>query len=298
MVMKSRGVSNNEQMRAETSFRDMNTEARAPDFIEVHTQSRQMRQRIQNRYFSGQPREFLVDKIDESQSDTVSVKEVNLWDVLHLRCHLRDKVNQWVEKSKIGMSIFEGNSRTAALRYVARLGPAAANPNDGSVLTERIIWEGGPNIPACIIAAIVPSAIEEGYAHFGEDADKLELLVTDLLNEEFEEIVLDRINTAGADLTDLAELTELIDSLNLPAIPTDQEIFRDLLLGYASANNIHIRGGDWNLKAYGGYYFSWDTDFYTMIDGQRISGLLNEIPNQSLPHGRGSLHQPVEYNAP
>ena len=232
---------------------------------------------------------------------------VSLTRVLKLRCALRDRINRWAEQCRSKMILLEGNSHIAGMYYIRELGEEAGAPNAARHIDQAIAWGGGPSIRSAMVAQMMPHVVCESLKIDLSLNDAAEVMLTDVLHEVFEELfhdietvrsgLIQKVHDAGGNLMALGAIVERVDALSIPEIPTEAEIVRDLFLGYAYAQRMHIQGTRTNLERAGSFYRSQEVCETERIHAQGICSLLNRLPDVDLPGGRGDLLQSVEFHA-
>lgn len=232
---------------------------------------------------------------------------VSLTRVLKLRCTLRDRINRWAERSRSAMIQLEGNSHIAGMYYIRELQEQAGAPNAARHVDQPIVWGGGPTVRTTMVAQMMPHVVAESAKMGIALVEAAEVMLTDVLHESFEELfhdietvrsgLIQKIHDAGGNLMALSSVVERVDGLSIPEVPTEAEIMRDLFLGYAYAQRMHIQGDRNNLERRGSFYRSQEVCDASVIHAQGICSVLNRLPDVDLPAGRGELLKTVEFHA-
>ena len=245
--------------------------------------------------------------VGESTGEFPISRPVSLTRVLKLRCTLRDRINRWAERCRSKMVLFEGNSHIAGMYYIRELGSEAGAPNAARHIDQSIEWGGGPTVRSAMVAQMMPHVVCESLKIDLDLSDAAEVMLTDVLHEVFEELfhdietvrsgLIQKVHDAGGNLMALGAIVERVDALTIPEIPTEAEIVRDLFLGYAYSQRMHIQGTRLNLERAGRFYRSQEVCEAAEIHAQGICSVLNRLPDVDLPGGRGDLLQQVEFHA-
>ena len=245
--------------------------------------------------------------VEETTGEFPVPNPLSLTRVLKLRCTLRDRINRWAEQCRSKMVLFEGNSHIAGMYYIRELGVEAGAPNAARHVDQAMEWGGGPMVRTAMVAQMMPHVVQESLKIDLDLTDAAEVMLTDVLHEVFEELIHDietvrsgliqKVHDAGGNLMALGAIVERVDALSIPEIPTEAEIVRDLFLGYAYAQRMHIEGKRTNLERAGGFYRSQEVCEASGMHAQGICSVLNRLPDVDLPGGRGGLLQQVEFHA-
>ncbi len=245
--------------------------------------------------------------VQETTGEFPIPRPVSLTRVLKLRCTLRDRINRWAERCRSKMVQFEGNSHIAGMYYIRELGEASGAANAARHIDQAIEWGGGPRVRSAMVAQMMPHVVCESLKIDLDLTDAAEVMLTDVLHEVFEELfhdietvrsgLIQKVHDAGGNLMALGAIVERVDALTIPEIPTEAEIARDLFLGYAYAQRMHIQGTRSNLERAGCFYRSQEVCDTSGIHAQGICSVLNRLPDVDLPGGRGDLLKNVEFHA-
>ena len=175
------------------------------------------------------------------------------------------------------------------------------------ISTRLLSGGGGPLVRSAMVAQMMPHVVCESLKIELDLIDAAEVMLTDVLHEVFEELfhdietvrsgLIQKVHDAGGNLMALGAIVERVDALTIPEIPTEAEIVRDLFLGYAYSQRMHIQGTRLNLERAGRFYRSQEVCEAAEIHAQGICSVLNRLPDVDLPGGRGDLLQQVEFYA-
>jgi hypothetical protein len=205
------------------------------------------------------------------------------------------------------MVLFEGNSHTAGMYYIRELQEQAVVVNGARHVDQPIVWGVGPVVRTAMVSQMMPHVVSESFKMNVVLGDAAEVMLTDVLHETFEEIshdietvragMIQKVHNAGGNVMALGTIVERVDSLTIPEVPTQIEIVRDLFLGYAYAERMHIHGARNNLEQVGSFYRSQEVCDASVVHAQGICTVLNRLPDVELPAGRGGLLKTVEFHA-
>ena len=228
--------------------------------------------------------------------------------VLKLRYTLKERIEQWAHWGESALEDFERNSRMAATFYMRTLGYEAASENVAAETAGTIAWEGGPEIKVGIVSELIPDVVTESWLLEGDPKSNAELVLAECLHLVFSDVYakvhdmrdarLLELTQAGGNLSALYDLTDKVDSMCFPQIPSPTELSRDLFLGFAGARGMHIRGSRASFAHDGRFYTSLEICPSDGVTAQQICQVLNGLINIEEPTKCRELLREVEVNRP
>ena len=245
------------------------------------------------------------ENVESDGSGSAQYRMEQAWICLRLRRKIRQKARQlYVDFHKF-LNEFEENSLLATEAYVKALGSESDCMIEDEVRSSELSIMGNV-VPIALVGGCVPAAYRAAQRYERSSWDHLRLLVSELLQVELVDIgkniesmfetILNLSESNTSHVSELKVWDARLSVMTLPNSPTPDEIFRDLILGYARSQGMHIKGSTHLLQITGRFFHTNEVMNSSGVSAAQICAALNRLPNASLLCDRGKRLSDFEIN--